>query len=361
MMLGLLSIETACGTLEFDPAVGNIPRLRFFWADRSIEPLHAAPWRDEPEAQADPALPPAEKRLAGDFFCAPFAAAADPGVPPHGWTANSPWRVEEHEAGRLRLVLARAVSGAKVTKSLELGRDAPLLYQEHVIEGGGGILPVAHHPMVHLSGRGQFFTSKKRAVLTPDRPLEPGRSCLAYPARSTGLAEVPGATGGIVDLTRWPIGTRNEDFATLVEAPGAVLGWSAVIREEEDDIVFFLKDPAVLPVTMLWFSNGGRDYAPWNGRHVGVAGIEDGCSPGLAGEAAAGEPNAVSAEGVATGLALAAGRRHVVRHVTGAVPRPAGWRDIAAISAEDDRLTISDGAGRHIVLPWRRDFLKGRN
>ncbi|MBP1884437.1 hypothetical protein [Sinorhizobium mexicanum] len=360
-MQDFIAITSACGTLQFDPAVGNIPRLRFHWAERWIEPLHAAPWRNEPNIEADPALSPAERRLAGDFFCAPFAAAADPAVPAHGWTANSPWLLEEHEAGRVRLALARDVSGATVTKNLGIAEDAPLLYQEHVIEGGQGILPVSHHPMVHLSGRGRFFTSKKRAILTPEQPLEPGRSCLAYPMRAVDLTEAVGAEGGTVDLTRWPIARRNEDFVTLVEAPGAAVGWTAVIREDEDDIVFFLKDPAILPVTMLWFSNGGREYAPWNGRHLGVTGIEDGCCPGLAGEAAAARANPISAEGVATGLALADGHRHVVRHVTGAVPRPSGWTEIAAISAEGDWLTIADAAGRHLVLPWRSDFLEGQN
>ncbi|MFC3073515.1 hypothetical protein [Shinella pollutisoli] len=358
-MQDLISMETACGLLRFDPAVGNIARLRFRWAGRAIEPLYAAPWRDEAEAQHDPDLSPAERRLAGDFFCAPFGAAVDPGVPAHGWTANSPWRLREHRPGHMRLALERAVSGARITKSLALAGDAPLLYQEHRIDGGDGILPVSHHPMLHLSGRGRFFTSKKRAVLTPDEVFQPGRSRLAYPARASELTRVPGADGAPVDLTHWPIGTRNEDFVTLVEAPGAALGWSAVIREEEDDIVFFLKDPGVLPVTMLWFSNGGRDHAPWSGRVLGVTGVEDGCCAGPAGEAAARRENPVSAEGVATGLPLAEGRSHVVRHVTGAVPRPAGWTTIADIAVAGDRLTILDGAGRQMLLPWRRDFLKG--
>jgi hypothetical protein len=412
-MQDLVSIETAHGALTFDAAAGNVPKLRLRWAGRWIEPLHAAPWRDEPEIQADTRLALVDRRLAGDFFCAPFAGAVDPDVPPHGWTANSTWRVTEQERGRLRADLGAAaeladqpltltlsphagrgdngaagsapspfspskrgegpgrgmrgdahvisVLGATVTKILELADDAPLLYQEHVIEGGAGILPVAHHPMLRLSGAGRFFTSPKRAVLTPNEPLEPGRSRLAYPTRSTDLTRVAAADGETIDLTRWPIGTRNEDFAVLVEAGSTDIGWSAVIREVEDDIVFFLKDPAVLPVTMLWFSNGGRDYSPWNGRHIGVVGIEDGCAPGIGGEAAAALPNPIADEGVPTGLPLSEGRRHVIRHVTGAVPRPAGWTGIADISATGDRLTISDGAGRQMHLPWRRDFLKGRD
>lgn len=359
MMQELASIGTACGALQFDPAVGNIPLLRFHWAGRTIEPLYTAPWRDEPTVQALAGLSPAERRLAGDFFCAPFAAAADPDVPAHGWTANSPWHVEACRPEAIHAVLGRDISGARITKRLELAQDAPLLYQEHRIDGGQGILPVAHHPMLHLSGRGRFFTSRKRAILTFADVFEPGRSCLAYPARSTDPRQVAGATGDTIDLTRWPIGRRNEDFITLVEASDRAPGWSAVIRDDEDDIVFFLKDPSVLPVTMLWFSNGGRDHAPWNGRVIGVTGIEDGCCPGPAGELAAAIANPVAAEGVPTGLQLNAGRSHVIRHVTGAIPCPEGFADIADISIAGDRLAISNSAGLRIDLPWRADFLKG--
>jgi len=360
-MQGLVSISTQCGALQFDPTVGNIPALRFDWAGRAIEPLYAAPWREEPEAQADPRLSPAERRLAGDFFCAPFAAAAHPAVPAHGWSANSTWRLQDHQPGQVRFLLERRVLGAVITKTLEIATDAPLLYQEHGIDGGTGLLPVAHHPMVRLKGRGRFFTSKKRAVLTADEVFEPGRSRLAYPMRVTELDRAIGADGGALDLTQWPIAARNEDFVTLVETAGASLGWSAVLREEEDDIVFFLKDPAILPVTMLWFSNGGRDYAPWNGRFSGVTGIEDGCAAGVGGELVAAAPNPVAAEGVPTGLALAPGRTHVVRHVTGAISRPAGWTDIAGITVAGDALMISDSAGRQVMLPWRRDFLRGND
>lgn len=360
-MEDIVSIATNYGALGFDPTVGNIPYLRLEWAGRSIEPLYAAPWRDERQAQADPRLSPAERRLAGDFFCAPFARAADPAVPAHGWSANSLWRMNEHRPGQAFFTLERRVSGAEITKTLAISEDAPLLYQEHRIDGGEGILPVAHHPMVHLKGQGRFFTSKKRAALTAAETFEPGRSRLAYPTRATELEHVASAGGETVDLTHWPISRRNEDFVTLVEAPGASLGWSAVIREEEDDIVFFLKDAEVLPVTMLWFSNGGRDSAPWNGRFSGVTGIEDGCAPGVAGEAAAGLANPIAAEGVSTGLPLAEGRQHVVRHVTGAIPRPPGWNTVAAITVAGSALTISDGAGQQMVLPWRCDFLKGHD
>ena len=79
-----------------------------------------------------------------------------------------------------------------------------------------------------------------------------------------------------------------------------------------------LKNPAELPVTMLWISNGGRDYAPWSGRHRGVLGIEDGRT--ALGHAASLGDNWLKREGVATAFALGEGRNVSFRHVIGALP-----------------------------------------
>ena len=38
---------------------------------------------------------------------------------------------------------------------------------------------------------------------------------------------------------------------------------------------FALKDPRILRKTVLWISNGGRHYPPWNGRHINVMGLEE--------------------------------------------------------------------------------------
>lgn len=180
--------------------------------------------------------------------------------------------------------------GARLTKTLILAMDAPILYQSHVIEGGTGALSVAHHPMIHLSGRGFLSVSQKRVALTPETPLEPGRHRLASGERFTDLRTCPATDGGTLDLTSLPIGDRHEDFITLIEASSSTLGWSVVIREEEDDLIFVLKNPRTLPVTMLWHSNAGRDYAPWNGRHTGVLGIEDGRAAGADGHRASTAP-----------------------------------------------------------------------
>lgn len=355
---GWLRIASPAGGVAFDPEIGNLRDLEFRHDGRVLRPLHCAAWASDARIDPDSPTPPVEQRLAGDFFCAPFGANDVEGGPAHGWSANSRWSVVERGEGWLVVGLDRRIMGARIEKRLELGGEAPLLYQSHVIEDGSGGLPVAHHPMVRLAGGGRFFCSPKRLLMTHETPLEPGRHRLGRGTQSGMLTAFPGADGTEVDLTRLPIGTRSEDFVLLVEASDARIGWSAVMREAENDIVFFLKDPSQLPTTCLWHSNAGRDYPPWNGAHDGVLGIEDACAFGATGHAAALQPNVLTKMGVATALPLAPGKRHRIAHVTGAIPRPAGWTAIAGITLGDGELTLHDGHGDSRVLPFRADFFE---
>ena len=50
-----------------------------------------------------------------------------------------------------------------------------------------------------------------------------------------------------------------------LEPPGVHLAWTAVVRPVEGDFFLSLRRADKAPATMLWYSNGGRDYAPWSG------------------------------------------------------------------------------------------------
>ena len=350
--MGWVRADTKMGSVAVDAEIGNLRELCFVVGDRRIEPLHTAHWVGTDDVPEDVA--PVERQLAGDFFCAPFGASDVEAAPPHGKSANSHWSIVELAADKIELTLDAPVLGAEISKILRISDTAPILYQTHRLSGGEGSLTVAHHPMVHLSGAGHLSVSAKRAALSAEAPLETGRNALACHTRTNDLAAFPASNGETVDLTTLPIASESEDFVTLVEDTGSSLGWSAIVRDIEDDIIFFLKDPRVLPVTMLWHSNAGRDYAPWNGRHTGVVGIEDGCAAGVSGHRAALKPNPVSDEGVPTSLPL--GGTIYIHHVIGAVPRPKGWDRIADIRVNGPTLSVVDDGGNTLTLPFDPDF-----
>ncbi|MCF6443359.1 hypothetical protein [Nereida sp. MMG025] len=298
-------------------------------------PLHAVPWRGEPDVQADDAIPLVDRRLSEDFFAMPFGGEG--AGPPHGPCAQSPWDHRGRNNGVDWFDLRTPVLGARLCKGLALSEEAPILKQCHVIEGGSGAASLAHHPMVHMQDGGRIFTSAKRRVMTPQTALEAGKNWL--PSGQTATAF--GAFHGF-DLTRYP-DQVTEDFVVCVEEPGNDLGWTAVMREAERDIVLILKRPAQLPITMLWYSNGGRSARPWNGRHRGVLGVEDGCAAALVGDA-------LRAAGVPTAYAL--GPTHVIDHAIVSLAWPQGWSGISDVTLENEALRIVGDDKRAVCLPF---------
>jgi hypothetical protein len=336
--------------VELDLDVGHIARFEATTGGRVVAPFHRAPWADDPTPPDGVDGAPHLRRLSIDFFCAPFGASDVEPSPAHGWTANASWTpvsVASNSHGVVaRFVLEKPVMGATVIKELSLRDGHPFLYQRHRFIGGAGAVSVANHTMVRLPNGGEISFSPKRWAETPDAPVESdparGVSVFAYPARSSELGAFPLAGGGAADLRHYPIAERHEDFVMLVESPGSPLGWTAAVRRGEADAALFLKNPASLPVTMLWYSNAGRFYPPWSGRHADVLGVEDARAWSLYGHAASVASNPLSALGVATALALSPEGEVGVSHVFGAVPINSG----------------EDAGGERMEVPFDAEFLQ---
>lgn len=335
----------------FDPRTGLLEGFAVEDDGREIAPLHRAPWVGTGEPMP-PEAAPLMGTLGGDFFCAPFGRD-DGGSGIHGWPANSPWYVVQQEGGLLRAALARAVFGAALIKEHSVVDGHPFLYQRHVFVGGSGRLPVANHANVSVRNGALIRTSAKSHWETPKAPLEPdptrGRSALVSPALSADPRAFPSLGGTVTDLTRYPWNPRHEDFVIGVEARGHRLGWTAVTRTE-GDLFLSLRNAQRLPMTMLWHSNGGRDYAPWSGRHLGCLGVEEGAADhmlGLSTEADLSGPGA---------LALVQDEIAEVRHVWGAVSWPSG-EPVESVAEQDDGILVRGEGGATRRLPFRSGFL----
>ena len=358
-------IQAAGVALTVDLAVGHIRGFTVEAGGRRLTPLHTAPWVDDPAIMDDPAIQPNLKYLSGDFFCAPFAANdVELGAPSHGWPANSPWRVldEERSGGRVsaRFELEKPVMGARLTKEITLRDGHPFAYERHAFTGGSGAVSAASHAMTHFASAGRLSFSPKAFAELPETPQETdparGRSLFAAGKRFIDLGELPLADGTTADLHRYPVAEGHEDFVMLVEAAGSPLGWAAAVRPDAGDIMLSLKNPADFPVTFLWFSNGGRFYPPWNGRHLGVLGIEEGRAYSAYGHAASVAPNPLSEAGIPTSLALSPEGSVAVRHVIGGVPLPEGWSRVVDIHRDGDKLVIK-GDGGEAEVPFDGEFL----
>jgi hypothetical protein len=344
-------------SLAFDPVGGIINEL-VIAADGAgeLRPMHRAPWLSSGEP-LPPDVAPVERRLAGDFFCAPFAESRA-GVPIHGWAANGTWEnagttLDTYGRVTATYCLRQTIEGARLTKHITLCPGHPVVYQSHVFEGGAGHIPIAHHAMLHVPGGARLSFSTKSRGRTPATPLETdplrGRSILVYPQEFEALTAVRRADGGLSDASFYPFDEKHEDLVVLSEMPGVSLGWSAALAKQDGFLFFAVKDAQRLPQTVLWMSNGGRSYAPWNSRHEAVIGIE---------EAAVGFhlPANRSGEdgdgGLATGLSLGKDKTTTVRYAFGAIPAPRHWTQVSDIQMTADSITLTDSGGDTRTVPF---------
>jgi hypothetical protein len=336
----------------FDAETGLLEELIVTDTGRRIAPLHRAPWVGTVEVMPKDA-PPLMAKLGGDFFCAPFAQD-DGGSGLHGWPPNSSWIVFRADEGVLRAVLEKPVRGATLVKEISVRNDHPFVYQRHAFVGGSGKLTVSNHANVSVRSGAIIRTSLKKWWETPKDPQESdpsrGRSQLVSPARSEDPTCFPGLEGP-VDLTTYPWGSHHEDFVVAIEAEGHALGWVAVTRPAERDVFFSLRNPRVTPMSMLWHSNGGRDYAPWAGRHVGCLGVEEGAASHMLG---------LSTEDDLPGpgaLTLSPDSTTEVRHVIGAIDWPSG-EPVADLVIDGNSLLVSGEGGEFRTVPFNAAFLR---
>jgi len=114
---------------------------------------------------------------------------------------------------------------------------------------------------------------------------------------------------------------------------------------------FALKDPRVLHGTVFWLSNGGRHYAPWNGRHCNVLGLEEVTSyfhPGLAESV---QSNPLVNLGHPTCAYLQPEHPLTVNYIMAVAKTPPGFDHVVAIEASQsqDSVRLTSASGKSVT------------
>jgi hypothetical protein len=348
---------------------GHLGPVTFSLGKKKVQPFSVAPWWNEKLAPGTPAL---LRALRGDFFCLPFGgngkAWHGEKHPPHGEVANSKWKCEslkrEGDEVNLKLSLKTKVRAGRVDKRIRLVDGHSVVYQEHIVNGFSGATSLGHHAMLKFpdrEGAGRLSTSKLalgQVFVEPvELPAQRGYSILKAGAVFDDLERVPDITGGTADVSRYPARRGFEDIVMLVAHPEVKVGWSAVAFPEEGYVWFSLRDPRVLVSTVLWISNGGRHYPPWNGRHVNVMGVEDVTAWFHYGLAESAEANPMTALGYATNRVLSAKEPLTVRYIMGLAPIGKRFERVADIKLGHDSVTLEGEAGDVVKLPVDVKFL----
>jgi hypothetical protein len=348
---------------------GHLAPVRFRLPHGIIEPYSIAPWARE---KIDPKLPPLLQSLRGDFFCAPFGAGETlyrgEDHPPHGEAANSRWKFEELRKTKteteIHLSLETKVRRGRIDKTLRLRRGETAIYCRHLFSGMTGKMSLGHHSMLKFPdapGSGLLDTSPiSFAQVLPvpfEKAAEKGYSSLKPGAIFHALNQVPAMDGSVTDLSSYPARRGFEDLVLVVHKAMPDFAWTAVTFPEQRYVWFALKDPSVLRSTVLWMSNGGRHYPPWNGRHVNVMGLEDVTAYFHLGLPASAEPNPISRRGIPTCVMLETTAPFAVNYIMAVAAIPPKWGRVKTIVAGTGTVTLHSTLGGSVQVPLDSNFL----
>lgn len=371
-VLGAPSWRFASDTVEAHVAKvgGHLAPVTFKTSSGDIQPFSIAPWAEEKVSAHTPDL---LKTLRGDFFCAPFGGNGTPWRgeqhPPHGESASCKWkrpRISQPAPGitRFEATQQQSVRPGTAHKQIELRDGETNLYLRHTLSEMTGPMCLGHHAMIKcpdgapgIIGLSPYSSGQ----VFPDQFEDPtigGYSSLKPGAKFKDLSSVPLTSGEPTDITRYPARDGFEDLVMVTARPRQQPAWSTISFPEQGYLWFSLRDANVMRSTVLWMSNGGRHYAPWNGRHRRVIGIEDVTANFHHGLAESVEPNDRSKRGLATHVRLNPSKPTVVNYIMGVVPIPPDFDGVKRIRFKSGSITFVSHSGASVDHPVAAEFLK---
>jgi hypothetical protein len=352
---------------------GHMAPVSFYREDaHPVRPYYVNPWHAERLPTGLPLL----DVLRGDFFCMPFGAANDykgERHPVHGESANSAWSFvsldREGPVTTLKLGLQTQARPGRVTKTLSLVGGHNVVYCGHLLEGLAGRMCLSHHATLDLpeeEGSLLLSSSPVRFGLVSPRAAElNNRNEYYFPragARFKSLARVPTVwkDPAYEDCSSLPRRYGYMGLLAFYVRPGTGPAWVVASIPSRRYLWFALKNPALLPQTVLWMSNGGRHASPWNGRNR-CLGIEDGCAYFGEGLTMSARRNELNAEGIATALRLRADRPTAIHYIQGVVRTPRGFDRVRNVRFAPDGILLTARSGKSVTAPVRWQFvLDGR-
>jgi hypothetical protein len=337
-------------------------------AKTAVQPYYLSPWQKEDRKIAEPVLKP----LRGDFFCMPFGAN-----PPyrgekhrvHGEPAGRTWRLgsltRDGEVLTLRLSLRTRVKKGKITKEVHLVDGHNAVYLAHTLEGYNATVPLGHHATLAMPEKpgdmriaiSPFHLGLTCPVLFSD-PAEGEYQSLAIGESFTDLREVPTLWKDppTRDCSSFPGPAGYDDLVSVFRKPDTTPAWTAAVVASQGYLWYALKDPAVLPATVMWMSNRGRHGEPWNGRNA-CLGLEDVCGYFAEGLGASAGMNEVNRAGFFTALTLSESEPTTVRYIQGATKVPRGFKQVRSASFEPGMVRFTSLSGKTVAVPVRHEFL----
>lgn len=318
------------GMLQVHPRGGMFGPGTFLLSDgRQVSPFYVAPWWNEPESASLDGL---MKTLRGEWPCVPFGfGMPKESFPPdwqdvidnswvdgpvHGYGSNHDWTFEPQSDPReVRLYIDYPADEdvARLERVIAADPDAA------AIEVGLRIfarkdcrVPVALHgcfAVPDAPGAVELVPGNYRQGLTHPTTVEPGVDCFMPSQSFQNLDAVPGRDGGVINAAQLPLDRSAEELLQLNDCDGHF----DLLNHKDGYQLRFDWDASLLPSVLLWYSNKGRQYAPWNGRCLSI-GIEPTASAfGLAPQTSVSE-NPIAQDGTRTWVECSAAQPVDIRY-----------------------------------------------
>ena len=336
---------------------------------KPIQPYYISPWQEEGITAGLPVLEP----LRGDFFCMPFGADNDYKKEKHtvhGEVSSKLWKMNssEEKDGVVSLSLSMKTKKRPGTavKNIQLVEGQNVVYVQHVLGGYSGKMCLGHHATLAVpekEGAMRVSSSPFAFGRVGDRPAlataENEYYSLKAGAEFKKLDKVPTIWKDEpwTDLTRFPMREGFVDIAAIYKKAGPKPAWMAAAVPSEGYLWFSLKDPEILPQTVVWISNKGRHGAPWNGRNQ-CLGLEDTCAYSADGLKNSAKKNPVSEKGFKTVLTLNPKKPLTVNYIEGVVQIPKTFDRVAKVQFEKTGLRFISDSGKEVTAPVVWDFIK---
>ena len=276
------------GRLEIQSLGGMLGPVEFISnSGKRIQPFHIAPWKEEIK---DPYIPPILHRLRGEWPCVPFGSARSikglssrweplhweesEGLP-HGYCSNEHWRLVEKNNQSIVIEIAYPDNNPiqSLKRIIKPNPKKPAIHLElHVQVRQNICLPIGLHPTFRLSTQpyttnlqpGQFEYG-----LTFPGEFEPSACLLKPDSRFSSLDNITKYDGTTINLGKLPLENPTECLIQLCGIDGTF-----ILNNTFDNYSVKLTwNKHHFPSCVLWISNYGRHYAPWNSKNLCV-GIE---------------------------------------------------------------------------------------
>jgi hypothetical protein len=319
----------AHGALTVQPLGAMMAPVTFLLpGGQQVSPMHVAPWASEREADK---LPGILRRLRGDWPCAPFGYSAssvgwpvdwaatmgppEPNEEVHGYCSNHEWQWESATQGSLHLSLDYPAASPiqRVERSVTPDpHSAAVDLEFKIVVRRNCRMPIGLHPVFRLPnqpGAAHLELGPFNVARTYPGTVEPSAPMFASNQMFRHLTAVPGVGGATVDASRLPFAADTEELLQIEGLNGSV----ALANHAEGYRARLTWQTEHFPSLLLWISNRGRKFEPWNGCHLAL-GIEPICSPFGLGLATAIADNPIAMSGVSTALEFSPGQAFVTRY-----------------------------------------------